>query len=84
MATSPGESFEGQVQDDSDGDGTWSDRQTVRSQPLHTRKKSLMTCVLVERAIRQEKKKDERRRKNVARDTWWGPVGPRRLPPATS
>src|SRR6266850_128042 len=78
------ESFEGLAQDDSDGDGAWSDRQTVRSQPLYTPKKSLMACVLVEGTLRQEKKKDERRRKDVARDTWWGPVGPHRLPPATS
>ena len=29
------ESLDGQAQDDSDGDATWSDRLTVRSQPLY-------------------------------------------------
>src|SRR6266851_3145167 len=30
------ESLDGKAQDDSDGDATWSDRLTVRSQPLYT------------------------------------------------
>jgi hypothetical protein len=79
------ESLDGQAQDDSDGDATWSDRLTVRSQPLYTPiKKSLTRVLLAERTLRSKKKKEKRGWEDVARDTRRKLVRPRRLLPAPS